>query len=186
MLGHDTSVSVCSNRALWTTKDSTLDPQKPHRTTSSLNHQHQIYQIPHQPSPQSKAVLDYFYCLKTWDFEKITKLSAPYYTQKTLPASLSVPARSKSEDINNLHTLRDLLKCAPLEVCDHGPFPPRFSELTSLRILSYAISMRARAKFGPTYLPFLILFSRNRDGYLLRVDTASYTRADRGHFQLHV
>jgi hypothetical protein len=128
---------------------------------SSPNHQHQIYQIPHQPSPQLKAVLDYFDCLKTWDFEKITKLSTPYYTQKTLPTSLSVPARSKSEDINNLHTLRDLLKGAPLEVRDHGPFPPRFRELTSLRRLSYTMSMRARAKFGSTYVPSLILLSRN-------------------------
>ena len=125
---------------------------------SSLNHQHQIYQIPHQPSPQLTAVLDYFDCLKTWDFEKIAKLSAPYYTQRTLPASLSVPPRNKSEDIDNLHTLRDLLKGAPLEVCDHRPFPPRSSELTSLRRLSYTMSMRARAKFGSTYVPSLILF----------------------------
>ena len=66
MLGLNTSlVSVCSSRALWTTKDSTLDSQKPHRTMSSLSHQHQIYQIPHQPSPQLKAVLDYFDCLNT-------------------------------------------------------------------------------------------------------------------------
>jgi len=81
------------------------DPQKSHRTMSSPNHQHQIYQIPQQPSPQLKAVLDYFDCLKTWDFEKITKLSTPYFTQKTLPASLGEAARSKSEDIKNLFRL---------------------------------------------------------------------------------
>ena len=119
------------------------------------NHQHQIYQIPQQPSPQLKAVLDYFDCLKTWDFEKIAKLSTPYFTQKTLPASLNVPPRSKSEDINNLHDLRNLLKGGPLEVCDHGPLRPRSSELTSLRRLSYTMSMRARAKFGSTCVPYL-------------------------------
>ena len=124
---------------------------------SSQNHQHQIYQIPYQPSPQLKAVLDYFDCLKTWDFEKITKLSAPYFTQKTLPASLGVPARSKSEDIKHLHTLRDFLKGGPLEVCDHGRFPRRFSELNPLRRPSYTMSMRTRAKFGFTYVPSLIL-----------------------------
>jgi hypothetical protein len=123
---------------------------------SSLNHQHEIYEIPHQPSPQLKAVLDYFDGLKTWDFEKITKLSTPYFTQKTLPASLGEPARSKSEDIKLLHTFRDSLKGGPLEVCDHGPFPPRFSELTSLRRLSYTMSMRARAKFGSMYVSSLI------------------------------
>jgi hypothetical protein len=119
---------------------------------SSLNHQHQIYQIPHQPSPQLKVVLDYFDCLKTWDFERIAKLSAPYYTQKTLPATLSVPGRSKSEDIDNLHNLRDLLKGAPLEVCHPRNFSASiFSELTSLRRPSYTMSMRAREKFGSTY-----------------------------------
>ena len=126
---------------------------------SSLNHQQQIYQIPNDPSPQLKAVIDYFDCLKTWDFEKITELSTPYFTQKTLPASLSVPARGKSEDISNLHDLRDLLKGAPLEVCDHKSPPPRFSELTSLRRPSYTMSMRARAKFGSTYVPSLISFN---------------------------
>jgi hypothetical protein len=158
MLGHDTSLgsSIYINQAHWTTKDNTPDPQKPHRTMSSPNHQHQIYQIPHQPSPQLKAVLDYFDCLKTWDFEKITKLSTPYFTQETLPASLGEPARSKSEDIKNLHTLRDSLKGGPLEVCDHGPFPPRFSELNSVRRLLYTMSMRTRAKFGSTYVPSLI------------------------------
>ena len=83
---------------------------------SSLNHQDEIYQIPDEPSPQLKAVLDYFDCLKTWDFEKIPKLSVSSFTQKTLPASLNIPTRSKSEDINNLHDLRDLLKGGPLEV----------------------------------------------------------------------
>jgi hypothetical protein len=100
-------------------------PQKPHRTMSWPNQQQQIYQIPDQPSPQLKAVLEYFDCLKTWDFEKVTKLSTPYFTQKTLPASMNVPTRNKSEDIKNLHDLQGLLKGGPLEVCDRGPLPPR-------------------------------------------------------------
>jgi hypothetical protein len=129
----------------------------------SLDQQHQIYQIPHQPSPQLKTVLDYFDCLKTWDFEKITELSAPYFTQKTLPASLGEPTRSKSEDIKLLHALRDSLKGGPLEVCDHGPFPPRFSELTSLQRLSYTMSMRTRAKFGSTYVPSLTVYHPSID-----------------------
>lgn len=79
---------------------------------SSLNHQHQIYQIPLQFSSQLKAVLDYFDRLKTWDIEKIAKLSTHNFSQKTLPASLGIPARSKSEDIKHFHTLRDLLKGA--------------------------------------------------------------------------
>ena len=158
MLGHDTSLgsSTYISQALWTTKNSTLGSQKPRRTMSSPNHQHQIYEVPHMPSSQLQAVLDYFDCLKTWDFEKITKLSTPYFSQKTLPASLGVPARSKSEDIKYLHTLRDSLKGGPLEVCDHGPFPPRLSELTSLRSPSYTMSMRTRAKFGSTYVLSLI------------------------------
>ncbi|SRR6266403_3257619 len=86
---------------------------------SSPNHQPQTYEIPLHPSPQLKAVLDYFDCLKTWEFEKITKLSTSYFTQKTLPASLGVPARSKSEDIKHLHTLQDSLKGGPLEVCNY-------------------------------------------------------------------
>jgi hypothetical protein len=151
--------SVYISRALWTSKHNTPDPQKPHRTMSSQNHQQQIYQVPRDPSPQLRAVLDYFDCLKTWDFEKAAKLSTPYFTQKTLPASLSVPGRSKSEDINNLHDLRGLLKGGPLEVCDHRPFPPRFSELTLLRRLTYTMSMRARAKFGSTYVPPSVLYS---------------------------
>jgi hypothetical protein len=52
MLGHDTSSRSGPSfvsQALGTTKDSTPDPQTPHRTMPSLNHQHQIFQIPHQP-----------------------------------------------------------------------------------------------------------------------------------------
>jgi hypothetical protein len=86
---------------------------------SSQEYQPPIYQIPTEPSGQLKVVLDYFNCLKTWDFETLSQLSTPGFTQATLPASLGVPVRSKNEDIEFLHTFRDSLKGAPLEVCGH-------------------------------------------------------------------
>jgi hypothetical protein len=76
-----------------------------------------VYQIPPNPSRQLKVVLDYFNFLKTWDLETLSQLSTPYFTQVTLPASLGVPIRSKSEDIEFLHHFRDSLKGVPLEVC---------------------------------------------------------------------
>ena len=77
-----------------------------------------IYQIPSYPSRQLKVVLDYFNSLKTWDLETLSQLSTPSFTQATLPASLSIPVRTKEEDIAFLHTFRDSLKSAPLEVCN--------------------------------------------------------------------
>lgn len=77
-----------------------------------------IYQIPSYPSRQLKVVLDYFNSLKTWDLETLSQLSTPSFTQATLPASLGIPVRTKEEDIAFLHTFRDSLKSAPLEVCN--------------------------------------------------------------------
>ena len=76
----------------------------------------QIYQIPSNPSQQLKVVLDYFDNLKNWDFDALSKLSTSNFTQQTLPATLGMSARSKSEDIEFLHSFRDSLKGAPLEV----------------------------------------------------------------------
>jgi hypothetical protein len=76
-----------------------------------------IYQIPSKPSRQLKVVLDYFNSLKTWDLETLAQLSTPNFSQATLPASLGIPVRTKEEDIAFLHTFRDSLKSAPLEVC---------------------------------------------------------------------
>ncbi|KAH9994301.1 hypothetical protein BJV77DRAFT_995991, partial [Russula vinacea] len=75
-----------------------------------------VYQIPPNPSRQLKVVLDYFNFLKNWDLETLSQLSTPYFTQVTLPASMGVPIRSKSEDIEFLHHFRDSLKGVPLEL----------------------------------------------------------------------
>ncbi|KAF8504875.1 hypothetical protein F5888DRAFT_799734 [Russula emetica] len=112
---------------------------------SSQEYQPPIFRIPSQPSGQLKVVLDYFNCLKTWDLETLSKLSTSGFTQATLPASLGVPVRSKSEDIEFLHTFRDSLKGAPLEVCTHTDifFPDlAVCELTLVRskIIIYDVS----------------------------------------------
>jgi hypothetical protein len=75
------------------------------------------YQLPPIPSPQLKVVLDYFKCLSRWDLDKLSLLSAPHFIQETLPGSMGIPSRTKSEDIAFLKEFRDSLKSAPLEVC---------------------------------------------------------------------
>ncbi|KAI0291313.1 hypothetical protein BC826DRAFT_487126 [Russula brevipes] len=74
------------------------------------------YKIPPKPSKQLAVVLDYFNCLTNWDFKTLSQLSTPEFTQVTLPASLAVPARSKSEDLEFLHKFRDSLKGVPLDI----------------------------------------------------------------------
>ncbi|KAF8489527.1 hypothetical protein F5888DRAFT_1638531 [Russula emetica] len=83
---------------------------------SSQKYQPQIYQIPSHPSQRLKVVLDYFDNLKRWDFDALSKLSTSNFTQQTLPATLGLSPRSKSEDIEFLHSFRDSLKGAPLEI----------------------------------------------------------------------
>lgn len=83
---------------------------------SSQKYQPQIYQIPDHPSQQLTVVLDYFDNLKRWDFDALSKLSTSTFTQQTLPASLGLSPRTKNEDIQYLHSFRDSLKGAPLEV----------------------------------------------------------------------
>lgn len=80
--------------------------------------QPQTYQRPPRPSDQLKVVFDYFDKLKVWDFDGIAKLSTPGFTQQTLPASLDIAERTKEEDIAFLHTFRDSLQGAHLEVCN--------------------------------------------------------------------
>ena len=76
-----------------------------------------VYEIPPKPSRQLKVVIDYFNFLKLWDLEALSQLSTPYFTQVTLPASLGVPVRNKTENIEFLRSFRDSLMCSPLEVC---------------------------------------------------------------------
>jgi len=152
-----------------------------------------IYKIPNCPSQQLKVVLDYIDIIKHWDFDTLSQLSTSDFTQHALPASMGLSPRTKKESIESLHALRDSLKGGPVEVCDHRLFLPCFSSETSLRRLSYTMSMRKRAKFGFTYVPSLIPLSSHK-GYLSRIDTASRTCAGvhkiagqpRVHSQLHV
>src|ERR1700733_9608014 len=74
------------------------------------------YQIPNHPSQQLKVVLDYFDHLKRWDFDALSKLFTSDFTQQILPASLGLSPRTKSEYIEILHTLRNSLNGAPIEV----------------------------------------------------------------------
>jgi hypothetical protein len=84
---------------------------------SSQKIQPPVYQVPQHPSDQLKVVLDYFERLKHWDFDGLCKLSTSDFIQQTLPASLGLAARTKSEDIEFLHTFRDSLNSAQLQVC---------------------------------------------------------------------
>jgi hypothetical protein len=78
----------------------------------------QTYQKPQSPSDQLKCVFDYFEKLKVWDFDGLAKLSTPGFTQQTLPVSLGMAERTKEEDIAFLHTFRDSVQGAHLEVCN--------------------------------------------------------------------
>ena len=81
-----------------------------------------VYQLPPKPSRQLRVALDYFNFLKVWDLEALSQLSAPYFTQVTLPASLGVPVRNKKENFQFLYSFRDSLMGAPLEVCSIRTF----------------------------------------------------------------
>ncbi|KAI0253738.1 hypothetical protein BJV78DRAFT_164998 [Lactifluus subvellereus] len=74
------------------------------------------YQLPPNPSPQLQVVLDYFKCLSRWDLEKLSTLSSPRFTQETLPASMGIPSRTRSEDTAYLKEFQDSLKSAPLQI----------------------------------------------------------------------
>lgn len=65
---------------------------------------------------ESKVVLDYLDNLKRCDFDAFSKLSTSYFIQQTWPTPLGLSARTKNEDIENLHTFRGSLNGAPLEV----------------------------------------------------------------------
>jgi hypothetical protein len=79
--------------------------------------QPQVYRRSRHPSDQLRAVFNYLDSLKRWDLDTLSKLSASDFTRRTLPACLGMESRTKSEDLEYLHTLRDSLNGAPLEVC---------------------------------------------------------------------
>jgi hypothetical protein len=140
--------------------------RKSHKTMSSQECRPPIYQIPNCPSQQLKVVLDYLDNLKRWDFDALDKLSTSDFTQQILPASLGLSPRTKNECTEYLHTFRDSLNSAPLEVRNAQSqtlVSPRFD---CEQRLSYTKSTRVRVKFGSTYAPSLAAFSSCKD-YLL-------------------
>ena len=124
----------------------------------SQKNQRPIYQRPRNPSDQLKVVLNYFDALKIWDLDTLNKLSTSDFTQQTLPESLGVGTRTKSEDFEYLRLFKDSLNGAPLEVCSSQIrfYVVQFRQLTHIQRSYYTISTRVRAKSGFTYVPFLI------------------------------
>jgi hypothetical protein len=109
--------------------------------------------VPSNPSPQLKVVLEYFDCLGKWDLETLAQLSTSYFYQVTLPASMNIPYKTKKEDIEFLHKLRDSLKGAPLEVCNRMMMPSSSFRRADQNPLwkersSYTMSTRPQGKFG--------------------------------------
>ena len=116
-------------------KSLSLQKTKTHITMSSQKYQYRppIYQIPNHPYQRLKAVLDYLDNLKRWDFDALSKQFTSHFTLQILPASLRLSPRTKNEYIESLHTLRDSLNGAPLEVCFRLDFAFTFvsGELTA-------------------------------------------------------
>ena len=83
---------------------------------SSQEYQPPINHIPNRPSQQLKVVLDFLDTIKRWDFDALSKQFTSDFAQQILPASLGSPRRTKNEYIEYLHTFRDSLNGAPLEV----------------------------------------------------------------------
>ncbi|KAH9976321.1 hypothetical protein BGW80DRAFT_1292815 [Lactifluus volemus] len=108
------------------------------------------FQLPLVPSPQLRVVLDYFNRLSRWELDELSLLSSANFIQETLPASMGVPSRTKSEDIAFLKELRDSLHSLPLEVCHRSSCPRSFRWLIGgcLKIHSYALRALLRKKFG--------------------------------------
>jgi hypothetical protein len=75
------------------------------------------FQWPLDPSPQLRVVFDYLNHLSRWELDEISLLSSANFIKETLPASMGVPSRTKSEDIAFLKELQDSLYNFPLEVC---------------------------------------------------------------------
>jgi hypothetical protein len=89
------------------------------------------YPIPPFPSPHLSCVLDYIKCLESFEFVGLSKLTTPYFTQQTLPASLDLPVRSKTEDLEYLETVKESVGGANLDVCSTQIcFSLVFDELT--------------------------------------------------------
>jgi hypothetical protein len=133
---------------------------------SSQEYQHPIYQIPNDPSQQLKVVLEYLDNLKRWDFDALNKLSTSDFTQQILPSSLGLLPRTKNECTEYLHTFRDSLNSAPLEVRNAQTLVSPLVFDCKER-LSYTKLTRVRVKFGSTYVPSITLAPRARATVLI-------------------
>jgi len=74
-------------------------------------------------SAQLKTILRYFDALKAWDLAEVGKLFADDFVQSTRPLSLSVPSRTKEEDLEFLRGFSKQLDEKHLEVMIHPSFP---------------------------------------------------------------
>jgi hypothetical protein len=80
----------------------------------------QPYVFPESASPQLEVIQDYFKYVAIFDFEKLSTLITEDFVQKTGPASLGVPDRTKAELFAALAQLRDTLNGVPFEVSRLG------------------------------------------------------------------
>jgi hypothetical protein len=82
------------------------------------------YEIPTNPSPQVKAVLQYLDQVKVFNLHEIGKLFTDDFVRSTLPLSLAVPSRTKEEDLAYLGGLAGQLGGRSLEVIVGDPRSP--------------------------------------------------------------
>ena len=80
----------------------------------------QPYVFPESSSPQLKVIQDYFKYIAIYDFEKLSTLLTEDLVQKTRPASLGVPDRTRAELFAVLAQLRDSLNGEPFTVSRLG------------------------------------------------------------------
>jgi hypothetical protein len=74
------------------------------------------FEVPKNPSPQVKTVLDFTNLLKAFDLDGLAKLLTDDFVQSTRPLSLNVPQRNKGEDLATLKEFSETLEGKSLEV----------------------------------------------------------------------
>ena len=114
------------------------------------------YEIPANPSPQVKAVLNYLDSIKVFNLPKIEKLFTDDFVQSTLPLSLGIPSRTKAEDLAFLRGFADQLGGRPLEVIHSYPrlpCPGCTSDNVVDRLQSTTLWSH-QGRLGPMYVNF--------------------------------
>jgi hypothetical protein len=76
----------------------------------------QTYVFPPFPSPQVKAVQDYLKYISEYDFDRLSNLMTDDFTLTTLPMSMGIPDRTKSEEFAFLKDMQAVLDGKPLVV----------------------------------------------------------------------